>query len=253
MSSMFAKLFGSSKKDPAPAKPATRSPHQGPTPPGAGGNQSNTSRTIQRMGDTIDTMEQRERMLIMKIDQEVGRAKEAMAKKNKNLALLCMKRKKLYEDNLGKLMAQRANMETIKITMEDTAMNAEVLRAQREAAGELTRINQGMDADRVEEDLDKMREAMDDQQRIAELLGQPIGNDMVDEDDLMGELEDMMVEEKQEKAKAQKATKPKVADEPLDMPSVPTGKLAQPAKKQPVVEEDEDEAAMRRLEEELNA
>jgi charged multivesicular body protein 4 len=251
---MWNKLFGSSKKDNAPPPATKKSSQAQPVAPGAAGgqgNMSNTSRVIHKMNDTIDAMDQREQMLMKKIEQETQKAKEAMAKKNKNLALLCMKRKKLYEDNLGKLTAQRANMETIKITMEDTAMNAEVLGAQRAATNELQRINQSMNADQVEDDMDKMREAMDDQQRIAEMLGQPIGNDMVDEDDLMDELNLMMVEEKKEKAKAT-AAKPKVDEAPLDLPKVPTSKLPEKTKAPVEEEEDEDEAALRRLEAELN-
>uniref|UniRef100_A0A7S1LNC2 Uncharacterized protein n=1 Tax=Neobodo designis TaxID=312471 RepID=A0A7S1LNC2_NEODS len=257
--SMFARLFGKKTGDNQPAKPqATRSPQPAHPPANQGGSGGGgTSRVVNRMDDTIEAMDARERQLQKKIDLETQRAKEAMAKKNRNLAMLCMKRKKLYEDNLQKLANQRANMETIKITMEDSAMNAEVLRAQRDATNELERINNGMDADKVEDDMDRMRDAMDEQARIAEMLGQPIGTDVVDEDDLMDELNEMMAEDKKaEKAAKKAAEKPKAtatADPaPIDMgPKVPTSKLPETAK--PAEPIDEDEEALRRLEEELNA
>ena len=105
--------------------------------------------------------------------------------------------------------------------------------------------------------MDRMRDAMDEQARIAEMLGQPIGTDVVDEDDLMDELNEMMAEEKKaEKAAKKAAEKPKAtatADPaPIDMgPKVPTSKLPETAK--PAEPIDEDEEALRRLEEELNA
>lgn len=254
--SMFKRLFGGGKKDNEPAKPqaAPRSnqPAASASQGGGGGGGGGTSRVVNRMDDTIEAMDARERNLQKKIDLETQKAKDAMAKKNKNLALLCMKRKKLYEDNLQKLSNQRANMETIKITMEDSAMNAEVLRAQRDATNELERINHTMDADKVEDDMDRMRDAMDDQARIAEMLGQPIGNDVVDEDDLMDELNEMVAEDKKAEKAAKKAEKPKTTTTELpDMgPKVPDSKLPVPAAAEPV---DEDEEALRRLEEELNA
>jgi len=255
---MFSKLFGSSKKETAPAKasaPPQRPASGGgarapPPPPAGGGGGGGTSQVIQRMDDTIESMDLREQLLIKKIDQETQKAKDALAKKNKNLAILCMKRKKMYENNLEKLMAQRGNMETIKITMEDTAMTQQILQTQRHAASELERLNAGMEAEKVEEDLDRLRDAMDQQKEIQELLSQQVGTDIVDEDELLEELDELVAADKKAVKAATKVNAPAPAQKLPDMgPSVPTSKIA-PAKTTAQVEEDDELA---RLEAEMNA
>lgn len=244
---MFARLFGK-KEEPKPAtRPAARN-NNAPSTGGAGG-APRTGAAIQKIDETLETMDLRERKLQKQIDQETQKAKDALARKNKQQALLCMKRKKLYEDNLAKISAQRANMETLKITMEDSAMNADVLAAQRHAGSELERINHSMGAERVEEDMDRMRDAMEEQQRIAEMLGEPIGNDIVDDDDLMSELNAMVAEDKKAtKVPAKKATTSPQAQQ-IDLPAVPQGEIKTKVDEEPV---DDDEAELRRLEAELN-
>lgn len=257
--SMFKKLFGSSKNETAPPKGATAPPARptptGGAPPSTGGPGAGTRQVIQQMDDTLESMELREQLLMKKIDAETTRAKDALAKKNKNLAILCMKRKKMYEQNLEKLMAQRGNMETVKITMEDTTMTLQVLQAQRAATSQLVTMNQQMGAEQVEDDIDKLRDAIDEQARIADLLQQDVNPNVVDEDELMDELKEMMAADKKQ---AKVAAAPAPATKLPEMPAVPSGDIAAAPKPKvatkTMTKEEEEEAEMiRQLESELNA
>ena len=67
----------------------TKAPSQGDAAP-----------AVTKVDDTLKAMELREALLTKKIDNEVAKAKQAMEKGNRNQALLCMKRKKMYEDQL---------------------------------------------------------------------------------------------------------------------------------------------------------
>lgn len=258
--SMFSRLFGgggnkksqesqpAGKAPPPPPRPATGGggARAGPPPPPSS---NSTSQSIQRLDDTIEKLELREKLLEKKIDNEEKRAKEFLMKKDKNRAMLCLKNKKMYEANLTSIMNQKANMETVRGTMESTALTMEVVAAQRNATNELEAINKTVDPDQVEEDRDRLADAMEDQKRINDAISQPVGMDDLDEDDLMEELRQMEMEAKKEKQGAT-ATKPKQKTQEVDinMPAVPSGDL-KPNKTPAVAEEEDDELA--RLEAEL--
>lgn len=237
--SMFKRLFGGGeKKEPVVVAPAATAPNNGSV---AGG--------VERLDGTIELLEKREAVLEKKCEQELLKAKAFMEKKNKNGALQCMKRKKMYEEQLSNIAAQKANMETMKFAIQNTAMNKEVLDAQRRAAMDLQRMNKQMNAEQVEEDMDKLRDAMDQAKTVVDVLTQPLDDQMLDEDELMGELEaELAGLEDAEPTKTTAGAQRQGADLPA-MPAVPTKELP---KKKPVVV-DEDEEALRQLEAELNS
>jgi charged multivesicular body protein 4A/B len=158
-----------------------------------------------------------------------------------------MKRKKMYEEQLNNIAAQKVNMETMKFAIQNTAMNQSVLDTQRRAAQDLMKMNKTMNVDQVEEDMDNLREAMDQAKTVSEALVQPLDDGMLDEDDLMAELENELgaLEELDDAPKARVTTKQEALPA---MPSLPVKPLPS---KQPVV--DEDEEALRQLEMELNS
>lgn len=239
--SMFAKLFGSSKSSSSTAsKPA-------PSSGSGGASNGQVNGGIERLDTTIELLEKREAVLEKKCEQELLKAKAFMEKKNKTGALQCMKRKKMYEEQMSNIAAQKVNMETMKFAIQNTAMNKEVLETQRRAAQDLTRMNKTMNAEQVEEDMDNLREAMDQAKTVSEAIGQPLDDGLLDEDELMQELEDELgqLEELENAPKAKANTKPEALPA---MPALPNKPM--PAK-QPVV--DEDEEALRQLEMELNS
>lgn len=213
------------------------------------------AQTIETLDNTLETMDHRENHLSKKIDAETEKAKQFMLKGNKNQALMCMKRKKMYEEQLGKINAQRANIETMKITMEEQQLNAQVLAAQRQGVTEMERQNRQMRAEDVEEDLDRAREAMEDAKQVSEALGTQIGGDMVDDDELMDELGEMMSQQQATTAPAQKAPAKVVSETPqLDMgPTVPTGTIKAPSQPVKTKAQLEEEEMLRQLQEEMNA
>lgn len=236
---MFKKLFGSSTSSSA-------STSSKPAPSGGGGaSNGQVNGGIERLDSTIELLEKREAVLEKKCEQELLKAKACMDKKNKAGALQCMKRKKMFEEQMNNIAAQKVNMETMKFAIQNTAMNKEVLDTQRRAAQDLTRMNKTMNAEQVEEDMDNLREAMDQAKTVSEALTQPLDDQMLDEDELMAELEGEL--EGLESIGATKTTTKEAPEALPAMPALPNKAL--PAKA--VV--DEDEEALRQLEMELNS
>lgn len=231
---MFTRLFGGKKKEnDLPPPPPSKS----------GQGHDNVTMSLENLDNTIDLLEKREALLDKKMEQELARAKDFLAKKNKNGAVACMKRKKMYEDQISKIQAQKNNMETMKFTLQETALNQQVLLAQKRAGQQLGQLNKGMNADQVEEDMDKVREAMDQAKEVTDALTQPIDGNYVDEDEL---LKDLMLEPN---AKVGENTE-KV--EPLpELPTVPHGKLPEKKAEAPLAADEAD--ALAALEAELNS
>lgn len=226
---MFNRLFGKDKQ---------AQPSRG----GAGGGVKETTKTMEELDSAIDLLEKREGVLEKRVEQELTKAKQFYAKKNTQGALQCMKRKKMYEEQLLNLGSQKQNLETLKFTVQNQSMNHEVLQAQIRAKDELKRSNKQMNADKIEDNMDDLMEEMDKAKQISDALRQPLDNNFVDEDDLMNELEmEMEMGEMEDE-------KPAVETKLPDMPAIPSTKLpAKPVK----TKEEEDEEVLKALEAEL--
>lgn len=251
---LFDKIFGSKKDDGSSKTP----PPQPKQPPNGGGNAGGgagggggVAQSMENLDNTIELLEKREQVLEKKIEAEVARAKEFLGKNNKAMAMQCMKRKKMYEDQILKLQAQKDNMETMRFTLQEQAMNREVLEAQRRAGQQLNQLNAGMNADRVEDDMDDIRDAMDQANDVTNALTQSLDQNVVDEDDLMAELDELAgatTTTTTTTATTQQVKPANTVPSELAGLSVPGGNMPEPKQ-----QETDEEAALAALEAELNA
>ena len=173
--------------------------------------------------DTIKSNEKREAHLNTKIMQQLKLAKAKSAKGDKRGAILCLKRKKMYQAEVDKINNILANLEQQKFTLENAATNAVVVGAMQESKAGLQSITASMDVDNVTELMDDLQENMDMGEEISNALGQQMG-DTVDDDELLGELDDMEKELMEEEM-----MKPGVVEEnnvvdQINMPNVPNEK-----------------------------
>jgi len=188
--------------------------------------------SIAKLRETVDMLEKREQFLQKKIDKEVGDAKKYMQQKNKRAALMCLKRKKTYESQMEKLSGARMTIEQQVMTLEGANVSLEAMNAMKMGAASMKSIHKDMNIDQVDDIMDDIREQMDIANEINEAISQPLGGEILDEDELLGELEGLEQESLDEQLLGLGATK-----EPLaKLPSAPQ---KAPAKKQPVDEDAE--------------
>ena len=155
--------------------------------------------------------------------QQLKLAKAKSAKGDKRGAILCLKRKKMYQAEVDKINNILATLEQQKFTLENAATNAVVVGAMQESKAGLQSITASMDVDNVTELMDDLQENMDMGEEISNALGQQMG-DTVDDDELLGELDDMEKELMEEEM-----MKPGVVEEnnvvdQINMPNVPNEK-----------------------------
>ena len=159
--------------------------------PAAPGGPSDPAQTILKLRSTVETLEKRQVHLDKKIEQQTKEAKEKMGKKDKRGALYCLKRKKMFENELTKLAGSRWTLEQQIVQLEATVTTMEVARNMEYGKEAMRAARGGMDADDVADTMDDIREEMDEANAIGDLLGEGLGNDYEDDDELLDELDEV--------------------------------------------------------------
>lgn len=185
------------------------------------------------------------------LEQQIS-DQEAAARKyistNKNLAKNALKRKKGYESNLIKIENQIDSLETQLTAIEGANLNLETMKAMKQGASAMKQIHGEYDVDKVEANMDEIREQVELADEISEAISRPLANEYVDEDELDEELAMLQEEQEQQvKAPAQKQSAPQQTQREESLPDFPTVSKTKPQAK----EEDEDEEALKALQAEM--
>ncbi|KAF4496779.1 vacuolar-sorting SNF7 [Fusarium agapanthi] len=194
----------------------------------------------------LDMLQKRERHLQTQIDEQDATARKNVST-NKNAAKAALRRKKTHEHALEQTVAQIGTLEQQINSIESANINKETLAAMSNANAAMKQIYGGLTVDKVDATMDELREhnAMSDEivnAITSNSLGEPI-----DEDELENELDELQQEQLDEQM--------------LKTGTVPVSdavhKLPTPAREEPVsskkqaVEEDDEEAELRKLQAEM--
>jgi len=148
-----------------------------------------TNDSIDSIRNNLQLLDKRDSYLSDKIQQEDINARKALKNNNRTLAMASLKRKKVYEQQLQRINSQKSNLETVLLQVEEATMNIETVNAQKQGAEALRRAYGGLSADKIEDEMDKVRDAMEDHREITNALGQSNVGESYDEDELLAELE----------------------------------------------------------------
>eukprot|EP01137_Pigoraptor_chileana_P027309 Opistho-2@9759 len=155
-----------------------------------------TKDSIQKMRETLELLEKREKYLEKKIEGELDVAKKNAAK-NKKVAMMALKRKKAYENQMDKISGARMTIETQVLAIENANVNLEAMKAMEIGSKAMKTIHSGMTVDQVDKTMDDIRDQMDIANEISEAISQPVamGGMEMDDDELERELEELAQEE----------------------------------------------------------
>jgi len=188
----------------------------------------------------------------MEIEQK--RALEFKRKGNKKSALLCLKKKKMYEKEVDKILASVFNLEQQSAVLESSQTSADIINTQLEFKTAMKKIQAKVNVDSVADLQDDIQEQMQIQEEVADILGQSAALD--DEDELEDELNELMMEDEEETLVSEVTSMSmgtdNIASNTINtgsLPSAPEGSVQTEAAKP--VAEDEDEIALRELQAEM--
>ena len=95
-------------------------------------------------------LEKREMLLHKKMAAELEKAKDFNRAKNKRAALQCLKKKKLYEQQIEQLQNQQLKLEEQVITLEGSKTTAETFTALKSGAGAMKQLHKETNIDEVD-------------------------------------------------------------------------------------------------------
>ncbi|KAI3422890.1 uncharacterized protein J3R85_011627 [Psidium guajava] len=185
---------------------------------------------------TLEMLEKKEKVLVKKASQEVEKAKEFTKAKNKRAAIQCLKRKRLYEQQIEQLGNFQLRIHDQMIMLEGAKATTETVDALRTGAKAMKSMQQATNIDDVDKTMDEINEQTENMKQIQEALSTPIGAAAdFDEDELEAELEELEGAELEEQLLQPATTAPAA---PVHVPAGP-----RPARPVPQRTAEEDELA----------
>jgi len=180
---------------------------------------------ITKMRETLEMLEKREAYLQNKINHEISEAKRYMALKNKKAALMCLKKKKVYESQIDSLNGSSMTIQKQLMAIEGANVTLQTLEMINMGAKIMKEQHKNMTVD----DVDKMMEDVQTQMELATELEQamatPLGGQTYDEDELEAELDALEQESLDEKFlninPPKGVTAPPVAAKPAKVSAAP--------------------------------
>ena len=120
-------------------------------------------------------LEKREALLNKKMALELQKAKEFNRAKNKRAALQCLKKKKLYEQQIENLQNHQLKLEEQVITLEGSKTTAETFSALKSGAGAMKQLHKETNIDEVDRVMDDINEQSEKIDRCRRRSGNPWG------------------------------------------------------------------------------
>ncbi|PIA64535.1 hypothetical protein AQUCO_00100191v1 [Aquilegia coerulea] len=165
---MFTRIFGKPKQD------------------------TNALTTLDKLNETLEMLEKKEKVLLKKASGEVEKAKEFTRAKNKRAAIQCLKRKRLYEQQIEQLGNFQLRIHDQMIMLEGAKATTDTVDALRTGAAAMKAMQKAVNIDDVDKTMDEINEQTENMKQIQEALSTPIGSAAdFDEDDLEAELEEL--------------------------------------------------------------
>jgi len=196
---------------------------------------SNALATLDKLNETLDMLEKKEKVLEKKANAELERAKEFSKAKNKRAAIQSLKRKKLYEQQIEQLGNFQLRIHDQMIMLEAAKATTETVDALRTGAATMKAMQKATNIDDVDKTMDEINEQTENMKQIQDALSAPLGAFAdFDEDELEAELEEL------EGAELESQLLEPVAAPPVHPVHVPANKQpARPAPQKVTAEDDE--------------
>lgn len=194
----------------------------------------------------LDMLQKRERHIQNQIEEQ-----EAIARKNvntnKTVAKGALRRKKMAEGTLDKTIAQITTLEQQINAMESANINRETLAVLEKSSAAIKDIHQGLTPEKVDAIMDKINEQNALSEEIVNVITTNAIGEGVDDDELERELADLQQEQVDEQMLS-------TGNVPLTdaVHKLPTPSHAEPiSSKKVAIEEDDEEAELRKLQAEM--
>ncbi|KAL7134884.1 hypothetical protein ABFS83_11G055400 [Erythranthe nasuta] len=189
--------------------------------------ETSTLTSLDKLNETLEMLEKKENVLQKKAYAEVEKAKAYTKSKNKKVgftrynhaaAIQCLKKKKLYEEQIAQLGNFQLRIHDQMIMLEGAKATTETVDALRSGASAMKAMNKSTNIDDLDKTMDEINEQTENMKQIQEALATPIGAAAdFDEDELEAELEELEEAELEEQLLQPATTAPSAG--PVKVPA----------------------------------
>jgi charged multivesicular body protein 4 len=139
--------------------------------------------------NSLEMLGKRKSFLETKVDTQTKDAKIFLAQKNKKQALMCIKRKRIYEKQITALEGAISTIENQLFLLEESKINKEIINSMKIGADSM----KGIRGDTTTKDIDDMMFDINEQIELSNEISSAISQPIVqyDEDELLNELEEL--------------------------------------------------------------
>ncbi|ESW24937.1 hypothetical protein PHAVU_004G173400 [Phaseolus vulgaris] len=170
---------------------------------------------LDKLNQTLELLEKKEDVLLKKVNAEKEKAIEFIRGKNKRGAAQCVKRKKLYEQQIEQLGNFQLRIHDQMIMLEGATVTTDTVAALRIGAAAMKAVQKATKIDDVDKTMEEINQQTDNMRMIQEALSAPLGPaSYIDEDELEAELEELEAGELEEQLLQPAATAPAVSVQP---------------------------------------
>lgn len=182
---------------------------------------SPSTKAVNSIKDSIEMLNKKQIFIEKNINQLRSEASDELKNGNKNKAILLLKKVKMNEKELENIAGMLHNLELQLFAVERTIFNKEIVESIKGVNSIMTNMSGTIKIDEVTEMMDSMHEHIEDLDEIGQILSQPVGSQL-SEDELLKDLEkisisneDKMIKELKEApiVKKEKINKNKVRED----------------------------------------
>ncbi|ONI33314.1 hypothetical protein PRUPE_1G416300 [Prunus persica] len=137
--------------------------------------EANALPTIHKLNDTLEMLEKKEKVLVKKAAAEVEKAKQFTQARNRTAAIKCLKRKRLYEQQIEQLGNFQLRIHDQMIMLEGANATTETVDALRSGTSVMKAMNKATKIDDLEKTMDEINDQTESMKQIQEALSAPIG------------------------------------------------------------------------------
>ena len=177
--------------------------------------------TLRMLSGKESDLEKRIAMLEKQVDTLKAEAVAVNAAGHKQRALLLLKKKSMYEDQIKTNNAMLFKIAEQKMALESTMINAGALSAMSAATESMKASQATWSPDAIHDLTEEMAEVNAAHREVVDLLREPLSSDGPTEDDLAAELDELAAAA----APAPAAEAPATAAPTLVLPAVPTASV----------------------------
>ena len=153
-------------------------------------NMANTISVITNLKEKVDLLEKKNNFIKKQKDNAILEAKQKLENKDKNGAMLLLKKKKQFETEIEKNQGIQLTLESQIYALESANMQKVVIDALELGNKSIKNINKDLNPDKIDELMDDIQEQTDNSNAINQALSQNL-QQVYNDPDLLEELEQL--------------------------------------------------------------